>query len=98
MNQSAFSHLSTGGANMMNNGYGGWMMGSMGLLAILFWALIIAGVVLFVRWLSDRNGGGQSSPAESPLGILKKRYAKGEIDRETFEKMKQDINADDRDG
>lgn len=82
--------------NMMNNGYGGWMMGGMGLLSILFWALIIACVVLFVRWLSERNGGGKTSPAESPLDILKKRYAKGEIDRETFEKMKQDMDVNGR--
>lgn len=82
--------------DMMNNGHGGWMMGGMGLLSILFWILIIAGVVLIVRWLTERNGQGKTSPAESPLDILKKRYAKGEIDRETFEKMKQDIEAKDR--
>ncbi len=78
---------------MMNNGAGGWMMGGMWLLSVLFWILIIAGVVLIVRWLTARDGQGEISPAESPLDILKKRYAKGEIDRETFEKMKQDIDA-----
>lgn len=71
-------------------------MGGMGLLWILFWILIIAGVVLIVRWLTARDGQGKASPVESPLDILKKRYAKGDIDRETFEKMKQDIEAKDR--
>ncbi len=82
--------------NMMNNGAGGWMMGGMWLLSVLFWILIIVGVVLIVRWLTERYGQGKTSPDESPLDILKKRYAKGDIDRETFEKMKQDIEARDR--
>jgi len=67
--------------NMMNNG---WMMGGMGLLNILFWILIIAGAVLIVQWLSERG-------KESPLEILKKRYAKGEIDSVAFERMKKDL-------
>ncbi len=79
--------------NMMNNGAGGWMMGGMWLLSILFWILIIAGVVLIVRWLTARDGQGKVSPAEFPLHILKTAYAKGEIDRETFETMKRDIDA-----
>jgi len=68
--------------NMMNNG---WMMGGMGLLHILFWILIIAGAVLIVQWLSGRG-------KESPLEILKKRYAKGEIDSVAFERMKKDMD------
>ncbi|OIO82205.1 MAG: hypothetical protein AUJ88_02645 [Gallionellaceae bacterium CG1_02_56_997] len=81
--------------NMMNNGAGGWMMGGMWLSSILFWILIIAGVVLIVRWLTARDGQGKISPAESPLDILKTRYAKSEIDKETFETMKRDIGGSD---
>jgi putative membrane protein len=81
--------------NMMNNGAGGWMMGGMWLSSILFWILIIAGVVLIVRWLTAHGGQGKVLPAESPLDILKTRYAKGEIDKETFETMKRDIEARD---
>jgi len=66
---------------MMNNG---WMMGGMGLLNILFWILIIAGAVLIVQWLSGRG-------KDSALEILKKRYAKGEIDKAAFERMKKDL-------
>jgi len=78
---------------MMNNWAGGWMMGGMWLSSILFWILIIAGVVLIVRWLTARDMQGKVSPAESPLDILKMRYAKGEIDKETFGTMKRDIEA-----
>lgn len=84
--------------NWMNNGQGAWMMGGMGLLFILFWIVIIAGVVLIVRWLTTRNEQVKILPPESPLDILKKRYAKGEIDKETFEKMQQDIDASERKG
>ncbi len=71
--------------NMMNNGHGGWMMGGMGLLHILFWGLIIVGTVLIVQWLFGRE-------KESALEILNKRYAKGEIDNVAFERMKKDID------
>ncbi|GAB1234902.1 SHOCT domain-containing protein [Ferrigenium sp. UT5] len=76
---------------MMNNGAGGWMMGGMGLLSVLFWILTIVGVVLIVRWLTARNGQGKVSPAESPLDILKTRYAKGEIDKSEFDQKKRDL-------
>ncbi len=75
--------------NMMNSGHGGFMMGDMGLLHILFWILIIAGVVLIVQWFSGRG-------KESALDILNKRYATGEIDSVAFERMKKDIGEGDR--
>ena len=68
-------------------------MGGMWPLSILFWILVVAGVVLIVRGLTARDGQEKTLPAESPLDILKTRYAKGEIDKETFETMKRDIAA-----
>ena len=79
--------------DMMSNGQGGWMMGyGMWPLSILFWILIIAGVVLIIRWLME--GKEASNLNESALDILKKRYARGEIDQDTFEQMKRDIEGD----
>lgn len=81
--------------DMMNGSNGGWWMGgTMWFFSILFWILIIAGVVLVVRWLVDRGSRASAPPTESALEILKKRYARGEIDHETYERMKRDIGGD----
>lgn len=69
-------------------GYGmGW--GWFGpFLMIAFWALVIAGIVYLVKAIAGR---GAPAKEESPLDILKKRYAKGEIDHEEFIKRKKDL-------
>jgi putative membrane protein len=74
-------------------GYGGYGMGIFGgLFMLLFWGLIIVGLILLVRWLWDhtRTGGTQGG-GESALEILKRRYAKGEINKEEFDRMKRDL-------
>ncbi|GAV20670.1 hypothetical protein MMIC_P1642 [Mariprofundus micogutta] len=67
--------------DMMNNGMSGW---GMMFLSFLCWALIIAGVVLIAQWLFGRK-------KESAMDILKQRYARDEIDKAVFERMKKDI-------
>ncbi len=71
------------------------MMGSSGLgygymgLGLIFWILIIVGVILLIKWLVDQDkttGGRQEMNA---MEILKARYAKGEITSEEFEEMKK---------
>lgn len=70
-------------------GPGGWQMMSPlggGLFMILGLVLLIAlAVWLLRRPRADGQGG------ETALDILKKRYARGEISREEFERMKQDL-------
>lgn len=80
--------------DIMNGSHYGWMSGGMWFFPVLFWALIIAGAVFLFRRGADQNRGG-STNAESALDILKKRYAKGEIDEETFKRMKQEIDEHD---
>ena len=86
-----------GGGNPMM-GYGGWnnMMGGwngFGLLGwipmLLFWVLLILGVVGLIRYLG--GSGRRSDERRSPLDMLKERYAKGEIDKKEFEQMKKDL-------
>ena len=69
----------------------GWAWGlamGLGMLAMLaFWAAIIVGVVLLVRWLTAATAAHDQP--ETPLEILRRRYAAGEITHEEFERMRQ---------
>lgn len=78
------------------DGMGGhWMWGLGGAISmILFWAIIIIAIVALVRWTSDHGrvtASGPRLPEETPLDILKKRYARGEIDRAEFEEKRKDL-------
>lgn len=86
-----------GGSPMM--GYGGWggMMNSWGgfgimgwLTMIIFWILIVLGVVALVRYLGGTRKDSTDKD-KTPLDILKERYAKGEIDKKEFEDKKKDL-------
>jgi len=68
-------------------GYGGYG----GMFMWLIW-IFIGGVIIY--FVIDRMKNSQktdNSSAESPLDILKKRYAKGEITKQEFEKLKNDL-------
>jgi len=70
-------------------GWGGHRFG--GVLVLLFWILVIGVVVALARGVFSRGGGGSPTVPESPLEILMRRYAKGEIDKAEFEVKKKDI-------
>jgi putative membrane protein len=71
--------------------FGGPWFGGGIFMMIIFWALVIAGGVALFRVLVRGNRNGGTLPTNSALEILKQRYAKGEISREEFERMKQDL-------
>ena len=48
-------------------------------LMLLFWVLVIGGVVLGIRWLATQ---GRESRSDTALEILRQRYARGEINKE----------------
>ena len=72
----------------MMDGYG-YGMGGMEILAIIFWILILVGLILLIKYLWE--GAGAKGAHESAIEILKKRYAKGEINKEEFEEKKKDL-------
>jgi putative membrane protein len=58
------------------------------LMMLVFWGLVIAGLVLGVRWLA---GQGRAAGRDAALEILRQRYARGEIDKQEFETRKSDL-------
>jgi len=88
--------------NSFGFGYRGWIMphhmtiggGGMGIIMILFWVAVIAAIVLVVSGIvSDRRSAGGPDYRKPPdaLEILKRRYARGEIDGAQYESMKREL-------
>ncbi|TAK57275.1 SHOCT domain-containing protein [Patescibacteria group bacterium] len=77
---------------MYNYGYDGFvpfgMFGFGGVFMILFWVLVLYGIIWFFRKESVSNSTHTKGNA---LEILKERYVKGEITKHQFEEMKKDI-------
>ena len=57
------------------------------------WILIFAAVIFLIVWLVYQFGmfGTKKTASETPLTILRKRYAEGEITKKDFEDMKKEI-------
>ena len=60
------------------------------LFIVIFLILIILGIIQLVNMVSRSKS--RETHGESPLHILKRRYAQGELTREEFEKMKDELS------
>ncbi len=74
---------------MWGNGY--WGMGVGWIFMALILVLVILGVVAMMRWLGLGGSGHREAPRQTPLEILRERYARGEIDREEYEQKRRDL-------
>ena len=75
---------------MMHWGDFGWGMGFGWIWMVLFWVAVLSVIVYAVRSASSHAGGHHEK--ESPLDILKIRYAKGEITKDEYDRMKDDLS------
>jgi len=68
---------------MMGYGYGG----------VFMWILILIliGVVVYFLMQASKSKGEAGPGGDTALDILKKRYAKGEIDKTEFEEKKREL-------
>jgi putative membrane protein len=73
-------------------GYG--MSGFIWIMMILFWVIIIFGIVYLLRNLNNKNGKSHNystSQYDNAVNIARERYAKGEISKEELDKILDDL-------
>lgn len=70
-------------------GWGGMFLGP--LFMIVWLGILVAVIVLVTRWL---GGGtfGTIHPPRTPRDVLDERYARGEIDREEYQRRRDDLS------
>lgn len=69
------------------DGWSAWHMGFGMLMMLLFWIAIIA----FTIWVVRQIPWSREREETSALEILKRRYARGEIDKTEYEQRKKDL-------
>ena len=66
-------------------------MGPMGWWMALWWMSGLVALILLVWVVAKAAGGSAGRADESPEQILKRRYARGEIEREEYDRRLTDI-------
>ena len=76
------------------DGWGGASWAWFSVMHILWWVLVIAGIVALIRLaMGSGNRGGRHADESRALDILRERYARGEIEREEYEERKRVLKA-----
>ena len=79
--------------HMMMDGMGMMIWGVLSfLLGLLLIFLFLMAVVVAVRWLWGQKSLFVGADQENALEVLKKRYARGEISKDEYEKIRKDIS------
>lgn len=71
--------------------FGGWVPGLGWVFMVLFWGLVILGIIAIAKWLMGGKGSSAIPAPKTALQILEERYARDEINREEFEQKKRDL-------
>jgi putative membrane protein len=57
----------------------------------IFWIAFIVGLFFLIKWIVQQNKPVEQKLVENPIEILKKRYARGDINKEEFEQKRKDL-------
>ncbi len=74
---------------MMGSGSGGMFFGGPFMWILLI--VIVVAVIAVIKMAAGNSQGKTGQPEDTPLEILKKRYARGEIDEQEFNQRRKDI-------
>ena len=59
----------------------------------IFWILIIVALFFLFQSIIGNSSGQMKKESKSPLEILKKRYARGEIDEDEYERRRDELES-----
>ena len=84
--------MGSGGMGMMGSGMMGNYPAYYGYNSLwnILWPIFLIGVIALIIWLVYKFAG-KGKESETPISILQKRYAKGEINKKQFEEMKKEM-------
>lgn len=97
-----------GMTQMMQGGMmdGGMMGGGMGIWMLIGWLvpiLVLVGLGVLIVWAirklagdsgTARSGASRTRSGDDALEVARQRYARGEIDREEFRRIRSDLTSD----
>lgn len=84
--------MMNGMGNMMGSGWMAAMMLVNVLLGLGPLALVVVGAIAGIRWMTRGiDGPGESASRSRALEVARERYARGEISREEFQRLREDL-------
>jgi putative membrane protein len=81
----------------MMHGFGFGPYGWIGMiLSLVFWVVLLGGLVWLIVWAVRKSSGGNTvgnfPAAQSPKEMAQMRYARGEITREQYQQLVEDLS------
>jgi len=73
---------------MMSDGGAMWFGGG---FMWFFWIILFVVLVWIIKTATDSSSGNKNISEDSPLEILKKRYARGEIEEQEYERRRKEL-------
>lgn len=92
------AHADAGGHDVMHTAFDWGHMAVGSIMMIAFWALIIALVAMICLKIMRRHNRNSNHYGQSPLGVLRVRFPKREIDQSEYQSRKRTLEHDRTEG